>query len=332
MITEADFIQIEYTPDMTLAGIKYACQSLPYTYDRMGGDRFKRLRRIVAGKGVELGFKRYLNDHDIPHDMLGSTPFTDPDHYDIAIGGRRCDIKSYIFTQKDRIRLVRRDPHLLLHAQALVPCDQITSDQLNDQDIYIFAFLTALITPNLHELIKAVDAGQPIYLIHAFPKEWARPQKWASLGKLVIKSNTSLATKFEFGGQDKDHKIQIEQIILNPQKRVKSKSDFFALSYLYTPNLPDGTIGVHSLKLDKTYLIDIMAWGNIWVYGMEIIFGGYITRGEFRQKAHRLPAGSHTFQYPRTRTENFALPFHQLHPLDKLFSKAKIWQDLSRKN
>ena len=94
--------------------------------------------------------------------------------------------------------------------------------------------------------------------------------------------------------------------------------------------MPDGTIGVHSPNLDKTYLVDSMGWGNIWVYGMDIILGGYITRGEFRQKAHHLPAGSHTFQYPRTRTENLALPFHQLHPLIELFSKAQKWQGRSK--
>jgi hypothetical protein len=324
MISASDFIQIDYTPDMTLAGINYALQSLPYTYDRMGGDRIKRLQRIVAGKGVELGFQRYLNNCKIRHDMLGATPFTDPDHYDIAIGERHCDIKSYILTQKDRIRLIRREPDQLLDAQALVPCDQITSNHLHDEDIYIFAFLTALMTPNQDMLIKAVDAGQPFHLIHAFPKAWARSKKWSSLGRLVIKSNTSTPIKIELGGQDEENKIQIEQIILHPQKRVKSKSTFFALNYLHTHNMPDGTIGVHSSKLDTTYLVDPMAWGNIWVYGMDIVFSGYITRGEFRQKAQRLPAGSHTFQYNRTRTDNFSLPFRQLHPINELISKAKM--------
>jgi hypothetical protein len=325
MISEADFIWIQYTPDMTLAGIQYACQSLPYTYDRMGGDRFKRLRRIVAGKGVELAFKRYLNNHEIPHDMLGATPFTDPDHYDIAIGGRRCDLKSYLFTQKKRIRLVRQEPQQLLGAQALVPCDQMASDHLRDEDLYIFAFLTALMTPNQRTLAEAVEAGQPIHMMHAFPKGWGRAEKWASLGRLTVKSDATAPLKVEFGGQDEAHKIQREQIILQPQKRMRCKSNFFALSYLYTPNLPDGTVGVHSSQREETYLVEPMSWGNIWVYGMDVILGGYITRGEFRRKAARLPAGSRVFQYTHTRTENFALPIQQLKPLNELFSHALQW-------
>ncbi len=289
----------------------------------MGGDRFKRLRRIVAGKAVELAFKRHLNHQEIPHDMLGSTPFTDPDHYDIAIGGRRCDIKSFMLTQKKRISSVRKEPHHLLGAQALVPVDQIKSDHFNDEDIYIFAFLTALLTPNQRAIKKAVAAGQPIYMIHALPKKWARPDQWGSLGDLAVKSNMAIPIKLELGGQSEDHKFRTEHLILNPQIRVTAKLKFSTLSYLYTPNFPDGTVGVHSSTMNETYLVEPLAWSNIWVYGMEIILGGYITRGEFRKRASRLPVGSHVFQYTRTQTENFSLPIQKLNPLVELFGRVK---------
>ncbi len=323
MVTETDFITIPYTPDMTQAGIKYACQSLPYTYDRMGGNRFNRLRRIVAGKAVELAFKRHLNNTEIPHDMLGSTPFTDPDHYDIAIGGRRCDIKSFMLTQKKRILVVRKDPNQLLGAQALVPVDQIKSDHLIDEDIYIFAFLTALITPNQQTLKDALSSRQPIYMIHALPKKWSQPDEWSSLGELAVKSNMTGPIKLELGGQNEQHKFQTEHLILDTQIRLTAKQKFSTLSYLYTPNFPDGTLGVHSSTMDETYLVEPLEWGSIWVYGMEVIFGGYITRGEFRQNAIRLPVGSRVFQYSRTQTENFALPIQDLHPLNALFERAK---------
>ena len=330
MVTDKDFVTLPYTPDMTLAGIHYARQSLPYTYDRMGGDRVKRLRRIVAGKGVELAFKRHLNQQEIPHDMLGSTPFTDPDHYDIAIGGRRCDLKSFMLTQKERISQVRKAPGQLLEAQALVPVDQIASDHLTDDDLYVFAFLTALLTPNHASTQKAVAAGQPIHMTHALPKAWAKPQPWDSLGTLAVKSNASAHIKLELGGQDQHHKFHREQLMLSPQQRLTARSNFFALSYLHTPNFPDGAIGVHSPKLGETVLVNPVEWSNIWVYGMEIIFGGYITRGEFRQRATRLPAGNRVFQYSRTQTENFTIPFSALYPLKELFARAQSWQQARR--
>ncbi|MBL7163903.1 MAG: hypothetical protein ISS57_14985 [Anaerolineales bacterium] len=325
MITPADFITIPYTPDMTQGGIAYACKSLPYTYNRMGTSPFKRLRRIVAGVAVELAFRRYLTQENIPHDNLGATPFTDPDRYDISIGGRRCDIKSFLLIHKDQIRKIRENPKQLLDAQALVPADQISSSHLGDDDLYIFAFFTALLTPNRRTLEKALQANQPIYLICPLPKEWAHPQKWAPLGTLALKSDASRVIKIELGGQDSEHKMLSEQVILKPGKRTTAKQKFHALHFLHTPDIPDGPVGVHSPALKETHIVDPLEWGNIWIYGMEIIFAGYMTRGEFRRKARHLPAGSRVFQYPRTSTPNLALPIGKLNPLKSFFSQAKAW-------
>jgi hypothetical protein len=325
MLAPSDFICIPYTADMTRAGIVYACRSLPYTYDRMGGSPFKRLRRIVAGKAVELAFKRHLNNEEIPHDMLGATPFTDPDQYDIAIGGRRCDIKSYMVSFKDRIRQIRNQPECLLEAQALVPCDQITSDHLDDEDIYIFAFLTALLTPNQESLKQALGMGQPTWMIHPLPKTWSRPAHWASLGQLALKCDTSQPLKIELGGQNGKKDFLSEQVILKPRQRTPTRGEFYALSYLYTPEPPDGIVGVYCPFLEETHLAGPLEWGNIWVYGMEIMLTGYMTRVEFRKRARRLPAGRRVFQYANTRTENLALPIGELLPLDQLFRQAKQW-------
>src|SRR5512146_2431748 len=79
LITATDFVCVPYSPDLTQAGISYACRSLPHTYDRMGGSPFDRLRRIVTGIAVELAFRRYLSGRDVPFDVKGATPFTAPD-------------------------------------------------------------------------------------------------------------------------------------------------------------------------------------------------------------------------------------------------------------
>ncbi len=325
MLTTKDFITIPYTPDMTQGGIAYACKSLAYTYNRMGSTPFKRLQRIVAGVAVELAFRRHLSQNDIPHDNLGATPFTDPDRYDISIGGRRCDIKSYLLIHKDQISGIRRNPAQLLEAQTLVPEDQIAASHLNDEDLYIFAFTTALLTPNQETLQKAQAADQPIFLIHTLPKLWARPEKWVPLGALALKSDCSSQIKIELGGLGPDHKTISEHKKLQPGIRLTSEKDFHALHYIHTPDLPDGPVGIHSPVLKETLIIDPLDWGNIWVYGMEIIFAGYITRGEFRKTAKKIPAGSRVFQYPRTSTPNYSLPIAKLHPLGKLFENAQNW-------
>lgn len=327
MVQASDFIEIPYTPDLTQGGIAYACKSLHYTYNRMSSSPVKRLQRIVAGVAVELAFRRYLNKIDVPFDNLGATPFTDPDRYDIAIGGRRCDIKSFLITNKDRIRRIRDDKSQIEGAEALVPIDQISSSHLSDDDIYIFAFLTALLTPNMRSLEKAIQADQPIFLIYPLPKSWGRPQKWETLGTIAVKSNCSKTIKTELGGQDKEHNPITEHLLLKHQKRITCQNNFYSLQYIHTPSLPDGSIGIHSEGINETNIIDPMQWGNIWIYGLACIFTGYITLGHFRQNARPLPAGSRVFQYPRTSTPNLALPIRDLYPLKNIFDRAKTWND-----
>src|SRR5688500_19087567 len=94
MITSSDFIKLAYTPDLTEGGIAYATRSLPYTYDRMGGSLYSRLRRIVGGVAVELAFRRLLGEREVPFDVKGATPFSEPDRYDVSLGGHRCDLKT----------------------------------------------------------------------------------------------------------------------------------------------------------------------------------------------------------------------------------------------
>ena len=102
MITAKDFIHLPFTPDLTEGGIAYACRSLNYTYNRMGGSPYARLRCIVGGVAVEQAFRHYLTSQDVPFDVKGMTPFTEPDRYDISLGGHRCDIKSFLITAGNR--------------------------------------------------------------------------------------------------------------------------------------------------------------------------------------------------------------------------------------
>ncbi len=331
MITPADFLTIPYTPDLTQGGIAYACRSLAHTYDRMGGSHTARLQRIVAGVAVELAFRRQLGVENVPHDVLGATHFTEPDRYDIALGGRRCDLKSYVIKHKKRIRALRRTPQMLLDAHALVPVDQLASDHLSDEDLYIFSFLTALTTHHTEDMTKVVEAGHPAFLLHPMPQQWARPPSWTTLGPLALKSDLDTPIQIELGGQDSQRTFKTEALALPPRQRVVAQQEYYTLNYLHTARQPAGLLGVHSPALDETHLIEPAAWGNIWVYGLEITMVGYMTRGEFRRRAKRLPKGSRVLQYPRTRVNNMALPVSELYPLGDLFIRAKNWAQHHRK-
>jgi hypothetical protein len=327
MITPSDFLHLPYTPDLSEGGIAYAVRSLPYTYDRMGGSPFNRLRRIVAGVAVELAFRRYLSQQDILYDVKGATPFTDPDRYDVSLGGHRCDIKSFLISHRNQISSLRTDPDLLLKAPALVPLDQYAADGHREDDLYLFAFLSGLIAASQEDVSKALEAGQPAYLIHSMPKEWTRPRTWNPLGPLVLKSESDETMTVEIGGQAEGREYLTRTVALPPRTRVKVEDPFFALSSVHVYQTPGARIGIHSPLMGEPYIIDPFDWGNIWVYGIEIILTGYIPREEFRRKSSLIQPGSRVFQYNKTRTKNLAVPVADLKPLERLFEQVKEWEE-----
>ncbi len=326
MITPSDFLNLPYTPNLTEGGLAYAVRSLPYTYDRMGGSSFDRLRRIVAGVAVELAFRRHLSQRDIPYDVKGATPFTDPDRYDVSLGGHRCDIKSFLISHRGQISSLRTQPELLLKAPALVPSDQHAADGHRDDDLYLFAFLTGLIAASQEDLGKALEAGQPAYLIHTMPKAWSKPANWQPINPLTLKSESDQTLTVEIGGQAQGREFLTRSVELPPRTRVMVDDEFFALSSIHVDQLPGARVGVHSPFMGEPYLVDPFAWGNIWVYGMEITLTGYIPREEFGRKSSQIQPGSRVFQYNKTRTKNLAVPVADLKPLGRLFEQVKEWE------
>jgi hypothetical protein len=325
MITSSDFIHLPYTRDLTEGGIAYAIRSLPYTYNRMGGSPYDRLRRIVAGVAVELAFRRYLTEQRIPFEVKGANPFTDPDRYDVSLGSRRCDLKSFLITYREQIAEMKRNPQVVLGAPALVPSDQNAAEGHADSDIYLFAFLSGLVAASQEDLGKVIAAGQPHYLVHAMPESWRRPGRWSPLGKLVLKSESAETQIVELGGQEAGREMRSVTLELPPRTRVTVEDEFFSLAYIHSQNQPEARLGIHSPALPETHLIGALEWGNIWVYGLDILLAGWLRREEFNRRASSILPGARVFQYEKTRTKNLAVAVSDLKPLAELFKRVKDW-------
>lgn len=337
MVTANDFIYLPYTDDLNWAGVAYACRSLHYTYNRMqagslnqGRDQkftqaYNRLERIISGKAVELAVRRHLIEVNVPFDNLGDTPFTDPDRYDISLGGRRCDLKSHLVLNPKLIQNIQHQPALLLQASALVPENQAVSRLLNENDVLIFAFVTACLAENYIAAQARQARGLPVYWMHLLPGEWGVVSPWSSLGEIALKSELEPILNIELGGQGQDHRFLSEQVTLPARQRMTAHHDYHTLLYLHIDPYPQGRVGISSARLGQSHLIQAVDWVNVWVYGMQIILVGYITRREFNRQANRLPVGSRVFQYSRTRTPNLAVPISALQPLDDLYRQVRTW-------
>jgi len=325
MLNISDLIHLPYTRDLTEGGIAYALRSLPYTYNRMGGSPYDRLRRIAAGVAVELAFRRYLAEQDVPFDVKGATPFTEPDRYDVSLGRRRCDIKSFLITYRDQITEMKRNPEVVLKAPALVPSDQNAAEGQTVKDIYLFAFLSGLVAASMEDIQKAIHKKQPVHLVHVMPDAWMRPSNWKPLGKLVLKSESAETQTIEVNGQVEGRETRSSMVELPPNTRVQVDENFFTVAYIQSKSLPDARIGIHSPFRKETHLISPIDWGNIWVYGMDVLLAGWLTRAEFNHLANPIPEGTRVFQYDHTRTKNLAVAVNELKPISDLLERAMEW-------
>ncbi len=218
---------------------------------------------------------------------------------------------------------IKHKPEILLNAPALVASDQNAAEGHLNSDIYLFAFLAGLVTASPEDLQKAIQSNQPYYLLHVMPDSWMRPQKWNPLGQLVLKSDSEENQLIEIGGQDSGREMRSLEVEIPPKRRIEIDDRFFSVAYIHIKSKPKARIGIHSPVRKETYIIDETDWGNIWVYGVNILLTGYLTREEFNRRASFLREGARTFQYDRTRAKNLAVSVCDLKPLSELLEHAK---------
>jgi hypothetical protein len=323
MLSSADFIHLSHTRDLIEGGIAYALHALPYQFQRAGSSPYDRLRRAVAGTAVELAFRRYLSGQKIPFEVKRALPFTEHEHYDVMLAGRRCEIKSFLMSHRDQVSQIQDHPEVVSKAPALVASDQHAAEGHSPNDLYLFAFVPGLVTTTRDELQGMIEAGQPYCLVHVMPEVWKRPSKWSPLGKLVLKSESEETQIVEVGGQDQGRGMCSLTVKLPPCARVEIPDAFFSLSYIHTKSVFPARIGIYSPVRRETHLIGRQDWGNLWIYGTDILLAGYITREEFSRRARFLPAGSRAFQYTNTQVKNLAVPVSGLRPLLELFQEKR---------
>jgi hypothetical protein len=157
------------------------------------------------------------------------------------------------------------------------------------------------------------------------PDAWNRPSKWAPFGPLVLKSDSEETQTVEIGGQAAGRELQSRTLQLPPRMRIEIESELFSLSYVHVKTSPVARIGIHAPARQATHLIGAPDWGNIWVYGTDLLLAGYMSREEFGWRAEFVSAGAQVFQYSQTQVKNLAVPISELKPFSELFGHVKEW-------
>ena len=320
MLSSSDFLHLPYTPDLTEAGIAYALRSLAYSYERDGRSPYGRLRRLVANVAVELAFRRYLTQEHVSFEVKASTPFTDRERFDVVLNGHRCDLKPFLISHREQILQIRKNPAVLLDAQALVPSDSHAGDGHSYNDIYLFAFMNGLVAASQADLQKAIEKNQPHYLVYVPSMLLRKPIHWKPLGTLTLRSESAEELIVEVNGQDEAREMKREVVSLAPGVNVKLHEVFYSITSLHVRRVPEARIRIHCESLNETLVIAPHDWSNILVYGMDIFMVGYATYEEMSQRATLLLPNSRTFQYERTHVKNLSLLVSKLKPIQKLWA------------
>lgn len=319
MLLPTDLLRLPFTPDLTEGGIAYAVNSLPYSFERGDWSTYNRLRRQVASVAVELAFRRHLTQSGVPFEVKPAVTFTDHERFDVILGGRRCDLKSFLISHREQIHTIRQNPASLLEASALVPSDAHAGDGHSFNDLYIFAFATGLVSVSQTDFERVIAKGQPHHLVHVMPMTWRKPTNWTPLGAVTLKSESAEALIVEVSGQVEGRELMRETVSLPPRTSVKLKEAYYSISSLHVRRIPEARVGIHCGKMKESHLVAPAEWGNIWVYGMDVFLAGFASYEEFGQRATMLLPNSKTFQYSNTHVKNLALPVSKLKSMNKLF-------------
>lgn len=278
----SDPITLPFTPDLIQTAITSLSRQLHHLGEKSGGLSFNRLRGILAAKAVELALLRFLAKENIPHRVdEGVLP---PDlGTKILIAGRSSRVVADLISQKRLIQRLEKNPAGWLERELVPPLGSLR------RDIHILAGFSALVSKGRVEIGKAIAANQPIHLLNPLPEAWARPTGWRSLGGLSLKLESGNPLRIELGGLDEKRRFQSEELILQPGERLVTEKDFYSLSYLQAEDPPGGRVGLRSPALEKTLLVAPKQWGNLWLYGLQIILLGYLPSQNLKWKRKLLP-------------------------------------------
>ncbi len=323
MVSPTDFIHLPCTPDLTEGGISYALRSLPYAFESPDAPFYDRLQRVVADVAVELAFRRYLADHQIPFHVIRAIPLADRDRYDVSLGGHRCELKSYFIRKADQYALIHSRPEVLLNAPALVLSDLHVAEGHSLKDLYLFAFLFGRITGNGMQKKGEARDKEPAYPIHVLPKHWRSPRVWTPVDTLVLKSEENEGITLEINGKNATGEFITQTAELKARLRTAMETPLYSVSSIHIRKIPAARLAIRQTVRKETRIIQPTEWVNLWIHIEEIILAGYLTHDEFSRRANAVPEGSRVFQYNRTKRKNLAVPIVALKPLSSLFERLK---------
>lgn len=314
MLNTADLLRLEYSPDLTEAGIAYACQHLGRISNRDISLQYADWRQSVIDKAVELALRRYLSQKDIVFTTIATTGAGRLDPYHLTVGGWHCFLQAFWIDSPQVAQSVLVQPECLLQAGAVLPADRIIAWVPGEKDAYIFAYVARAVAdaaPDRH----AAASHWGLLL----PSDWSNPHPWATLGRLELMYRGHEDLLITMGGEGDTLAPVSEQVLLMPGQRVMSQSAYASLGTLHTSQLPTGTLDIHRSFQPGSYQVLPSTWKSLAYPGQTIFLGGFISHADFARRSRRMEAGCQVFPGIQARGKARLLWVRELRPLRELF-------------
>lgn len=324
MLTEADFLHLPFTPDLNDAGAAIGLGSASSDAAATDDDWCDALQRMVAHVAVGLALRRHLTGNRIPFKVTGGLPFSEPNQFDVTLGGHRCHIVVELVTDRADAAALRRRPSLLLDEPAAAPSASTALPGNPGSDVVIFAWCLGLLARSARDLKRASAAGQPCLLVHRMPTSWRKPRTWRPIGTLALKSESAQPVRLELIGADKDGQAVSTAVQLEGGHRIELQNRFFSIASVQLRQPAPGRLALRNLERGTTHVIGTRDFSNIWIYGVDIILTGYLASTEFR-----LPRAASSARPDRPGPRN-AARVKDLKPLAPLFEQVKGWHATRR--
>lgn len=320
MVKEEDLVHLAYTPDLTEAGIAYGLQWLAHSRGETSKLTLTKFQKLVLNKAVELAFRRYLAEQNVPSETVPSTSFASQGEYALVVAGWRCVLQCNFLPHQESPQQAESQPYQMLQAAALVSSEQVIAWIPGNKDVYIFAFITGQVW---RESIQDSMVDRPAYWLVALPQAWSSPRIQAALGRLELKVDGSSELQISIGGRNLDQQLVSERITLLPGQRVSTQHEYNCLAYLHAHQTTANRIGISSPDRRLSHVVSPKEWTNVWVEGEGTTLAGYIPHPEFARRSRRFPPSSQNDKPDRGEEKYRMLTVGELHPLHDLMDLAR---------
>lgn len=319
-LREEDWISIPYDESLSSSGAHLACRALAHDDPANWPPPVSRLHEACAGFAAELALRRWFERQMVPHRLLQDKPLTRPWHPGILLGGRRLDLQCMLLFRRAQIRQLKRNPSRLLDAHAHIPLRTLSAPVMDEGDLVVVAVLVGLTARSPYDIQKASASRLPMHLISTAPDAtWMSKSRRSYLGPITVSCQDPQPFNLELAGQNTARQWQTETLTLI-QGSATSSLKFRAVYYVHTDHLPSTPLLLKGAALDKRWITPTRDWKNLWIYGMDVIFVGWLTKGAFMQQAQRMPAGTRMRFGERMQHESLVLAFHKLRPMNRLIT------------